>query len=243
MSSDFTKVLPCAFCGENVAPINAARHGCFRDYDTVVVKDGKLRGELLQNISGAVSTVKNPNSRGKKVASSENASKSNLQRYSPNAAASKSNLQQHSPNAASKSDLQQHSPNAATSTGSTVSHLVQTANQVVDPEEKLILEVRDKEVLWNFTNKNLVQYRTKQNLDKEWKQIHLALSAYYPSVAVVKQKWKELEETYYDLLKDHKIKTQTRSGQAAPAPDSSDVNWKYFKIMSFLSDVSISYNK
>ncbi|XP_071577249.1 uncharacterized protein [Temnothorax nylanderi] len=102
---------------------------------------------------------------------------------------------------------------------------------IASMEEILISAVQDRPPLWNFKN-TLPLQRTKAAKDKLWEEIADLMNRNKENkqytTATLKQKWKNLYDTYRSYL----TKEKGRSGQAA----KKGKPWRHMEQMSFLKD-------
>ncbi|KAJ8677133.1 hypothetical protein QAD02_012920 [Eretmocerus hayati] len=65
-----------------------------------------------------------------------------------------------------------------------------SSNGMIDSNELLIREVRDREPLWSFTDKNLRAQRGSSDKTQLWGEVHEAVKDHFPNVTAVKDRKK-----------------------------------------------------
>ncbi|XP_018371361.1 PREDICTED: uncharacterized protein LOC108766520 isoform X1 [Trachymyrmex cornetzi] len=96
-------------------------------------------------------------------------------------------------------------------------------------EEQLIDEIFKRPGLWNF--KLPITERSPQIKKQLWEEIYEAMNGSFPSIEMIKRKWKSLSDSF----RVHSKKNQQASGSAA----SGKKPWIHLQRMQFLNDVRL----
>ncbi|BET01294.1 BESS motif [Nesidiocoris tenuis] len=97
--------------------------------------------------------------------------------------------------------------------------------------EKLISEVKKREVLWN---KHSINYRNKKQRDLAWQAV--AAESGFPEEQA-RREWKSLRDMFTKHLK--KVEPTASSDDDAEKPRAYNGKWKYFHSLSFLTNIKI----